>query len=133
MDTNQIIAGSLWPAGPAGFILEKWRESKMDIIVSPAIMDEVERVMIENFNAGRETADYLKRVFAYRGRYVEPKEKIDAVKNDPSDNIFLEAAVEGGADFIVTRDNDILRLKNFRGIEIVQPESMANWIRKNVL
>lgn len=132
MDTNQIIAGSLWPSGPAGFILETWRGHKIDIIVSPAMLDEVERVLRENFKTGYEAADYLKKVFAYHGKYADPKEKINMIKNDPADDIFLEAAVEGKADFIVSRDKDLMSLKNFRGAEIISPESMANWIRKNI-
>jgi len=124
MDTNQIIAGSLWPSGPAGFILEKWRERKINIIVSPAILDEVE--------SGHEAADYLKRVFAYHGNLVDPKDRINVIKDDPSDNIFLEAAVEGKADFIVSRDNHLLKLREFQGIPINSPEIMAQWIRKNI-
>lgn len=104
MDTNQIIAGSLWPSGPAGFILD----------------------------TGHEAADYLKKIFAYNGKLVDPKEKIDVIKNDPTDNMFLDAAVEGKADFIVSRDNDLLKLKNFRGIEIISPEAMTKWIRSNI-
>jgi len=132
MDTNQIIAGSLWPSGPAGFILETWRERRVDIAVSPAILDEVERVLITKFETGHEAADYLMKVFAYNGRMVDPKEKINAIKDDPSDNVFLEAAVEGKADFIVSRDKHLLNLVEFRGIAINPPEVMAQWIRKNI-
>ena len=132
LDTNQIIAGSLWPSGPAGFILETWRERKIDIVVSPAILDEVERVLITKFETGHEAVDYLKKVLAYNGKLVDPQEKINVIKNDPSDNMFLEAAIESRADFIVSRDNDLLKLKEFRGIAINSPEVMAQWIRKNI-
>ncbi len=132
MDTNQLVSGSLWPFGPAGFILEKWREKKIEIIVSPAILDELERILVVEFNKGPEAADYLKRIFAYQGKFIDPAERIDFIKDDPSDNIFLEAAVEGKADFMVSRDNHLLRLREFRGIVIISPEDMAKWIRANV-
>jgi predicted nucleic acid-binding protein len=38
---------------------------------------------------------------------------------DPDDNRILEAAVEGRADCIVTGDNHLLRLREFRGIPIL--------------
>lgn len=38
---------------------------------------------------------------------------------DPDDNCILEAAVTGRADCIVTGDNHLLRMKAFRGIEIL--------------
>ena len=46
--------------------------------------------------------------------------------------MFLEAAIAGKAEFIVSRDNDLLKLKEFRGIPINPPEVMAQWIRKNI-
>jgi uncharacterized protein len=46
---------------------------------------------------------------------------IDAVKADPSDNIYLACAVEGKADFIVSGDDHLKSLQSFRGIPIVNP------------
>jgi len=40
---------------------------------------------------------------------------------DPNDAIILEAAVAGGANLIVSGDNDLLVLGTFRGIGIVSP------------
>lgn len=49
-----------------------------------------------------------------------------AVCRDPKDDKFLELAVNGHADLIVSGDNDLLALNPFRGIPIVQP---ATFIR----
>jgi predicted nucleic acid-binding protein len=43
------------------------------------------------------------------------------VSRDPKDDKFLEAAVNGRADVIVTGDKDLLDLDPFRGIAIVTP------------
>ena len=40
---------------------------------------------------------------------------------DPKDDKFLEAAVNGRADVIVTGDKDLLDLNPFRGMAIVTP------------
>ena len=53
---------------------------------------------------------------------VEPKEKIEAVKDDIKDNIFIEIAIAGKVDYIVSQDNHLLKLKGFRGIKIITPE-----------
>ena len=53
---------------------------------------------------------------------VEPKEKIDAVKDDPKDDIFIETAVAGNVDYIISQDNHLLKLKEFRGIKIITPD-----------
>ena len=53
---------------------------------------------------------------------IEPKERINIVKDDPKDNIFIETAVAGNVDYIISQDNHLLKLKEFRGIKIITPE-----------
>jgi putative PIN family toxin of toxin-antitoxin system len=50
-----------------------------------------------------------------------PTRRVDAVSRDPDDNRVLEAAIAGHADYIVTRDGDLLDLQEFEGIPIVSP------------
>jgi len=51
---------------------------------------------------------------------VKTKEEI-TVCRDPKDNMILELAVAGQADYIVTGDKDLLALNPFRKIQIVTP------------
>jgi uncharacterized protein len=44
-----------------------------------------------------------------------------SICRDPKDNKFLELAVDGNADYIVTGDADLLVLHPFRGIQILTP------------
>ncbi|MBI2522832.1 putative toxin-antitoxin system toxin component, PIN family [Candidatus Woesearchaeota archaeon] len=53
---------------------------------------------------------------------VEPKERINIVKDDPKDNIFIETAVAGNVDYIISQDIHLLKLKEFKGIKIITPE-----------
>ena len=48
---------------------------------------------------------------------------------DPKDNKFLEIAVNGDADYILTGDQDLLILNPFRDILIVPPAYFLNLIR----
>lgn len=50
-------------------------------------------------------------------------EKI-AICRDPDDNKFLECAVWGRADLLVSRDRDLLTLDGYEGIQIVTPEQL---------
>ncbi|WP_425274152.1 PIN domain-containing protein [Thermoanaerobacter siderophilus] len=54
-----------------------------------------------------------------------PKQKIEVIKEDPKDNIFLECALEGSCDFIVTGDNHLLQLKEYKNIKIVKAEEFV--------
>ncbi len=58
---------------------------------------------------------------------VSPTVKLDVIKADPKDNIILECAVAGNADYIVSGDKHLLDLKEFSGIKILKP---AEFLRK---
>ena len=59
-------------------------------------------------------------VFINEARVIEIKEKIQACR-DPKDNMILELAVSGQADYIITGDKDLLALNPFRKIQILTP------------
>ena len=53
-------------------------------------------------------------------RHVETKSKISVVTIDPTDNIFLECALDGDADFIISGDRHLLDIKVYKDIDIVR-------------
>ncbi|HEX8228447.1 MAG TPA: putative toxin-antitoxin system toxin component, PIN family, partial [Chloroflexia bacterium] len=53
--------------------------------------------------------------------FVHPTVPIDAIASDPDDNKFLECAVAGGADYIVSGDKHLLSLGEYEGIRILSP------------
>ena len=59
-------------------------------------------------------------------RSVDPKEKIDVLKEDAPDNRILECAVEGDAHVIVTGDKHVQALGTFRGIVIMSPREFLD-------
>ena len=59
------------------------------------------------------------------GVFIEPKIEITECR-DPKDNKFLELAVAGKADCIVTGDKDLLVLHPFRNIRIITPKEFLS-------
>lgn len=47
------------------------------------------------------------------------QEKINVIQDDPQDNIFLECAVAGGCEFVVSGDRHLLQLKGYKDIKIM--------------
>jgi putative PIN family toxin of toxin-antitoxin system len=70
--------------------------------------------------------DWLKRLIA-AAELVTIVERIVACR-DPTDDKFLEVAVNGHADLILTGDNDLLVLNPFRGIPIVAPATFVQGV-----
>ena len=62
-----------------------------------------------------------------RGEGVTPAERVTACR-DPKDDKFLEIAVAGEADVIVSGDQDLLVLHPFAGIPIVPPNAFLRML-----
>lgn len=50
---------------------------------------------------------------------VETHNDLDIIKEDPSDNTLLEAAIEHNAGHIISGDNHLLKLKEYKDIKIL--------------
>jgi uncharacterized protein len=57
---------------------------------------------------------------------VENRRQIHIVR-DPEDNKILESAVEAGAEYLVTSDNDLLMLDEFQEVKIINPAQF--WVK----
>jgi putative PIN family toxin of toxin-antitoxin system len=51
--------------------------------------------------------------------FVEEKSNIGIIKYDPTDNIFLECAIDGNADYIISGDHHLLNLGSYESIRII--------------
>jgi hypothetical protein len=65
--------------------------------------------------------DDLVATYAVFATVTPGKRRVRVVQEDPSDNMVLECALEGEADFIVSGDGHLLDLGTFQGIPIVNP------------
>ena len=55
------------------------------------------------------------KIISY-SKIVEPKRKLDVVKDDLDDNKFIEAALEGKCDYLISQDKHLLKIKEFHRI-----------------
>lgn len=61
---------------------------------------------------------------------VRVRSRFKVIKEDPKDDIVLRTAYDGKAGYIVSGDRDLLKVRRFRGIKIVNPKQMMNIISK---
>ena len=102
-----------------GIIVDEWKAGTFTLIVTDIIAAEYLNVISRpKFNLSEEemisVSDYLLQV----AEFVMPEEEI-AVVDDTTDNRFLEAAIVGKVDFVVSGDHHLLDLKSFRDISIM--------------
>ena len=104
-------------------MLEK---SSFELVVSPAILAEIRRSLSypkvrKYIKASQEELDLWVASIELVAQPVEGKLRIRAVGEDPDDDKYIEAAVEGLAQFVVTGDKHLLSLKSYENIHIVTP------------
>ena len=122
LDTNIFISGIFW-RGSSNKVILNWREGRFTLITSLEAISEIIKVLKDfKIKLSDEMIKEWVDLIIRNSIIVEPKEKILAIKDDPNDDIFIETAVAGNVDYIVSQDNDLLKLKEFRGIKIITPE-----------
>lgn len=125
IDTNILVSRYLTPHGLAGQILRLWRDERFELLVSEATLEELRDVLQRPSIRGRgqlslRQIDEIIEGFRISATVVSPTETIQVVV-DPDDDKFLECAVAGGAELIVSRDPHLLDVKEYRGIRLVTP------------
>jgi putative PIN family toxin of toxin-antitoxin system len=128
LDTNVFISGIFW-RGDSERVLYSWFDNDFKLIVSKEIIQEIIEVLMD-FKIQLPLEDILLwiSILSINSEVVEPEEKINIVQDDPDDDKFIEAGVKGMARYIVTQDNHLLKIKEFRGIKILSPKEFLKII-----
>lgn len=99
-DTNVLVSGYLWK-GLARRAIEKARRGESILLISNATTEEFIRVLAyDKFGLRPQEIEPIIRDLLSISERVEVTSRIDAIKTDPTDNIFLALAVDGEADAI---------------------------------
>ncbi len=123
VDTNVLISALLFK-NSVPFRAIELAEKQGIILYSEATLNELEQVLNrKKFNKYLSLED--RQVFLLKfisaSELVSITEKI-SVCRDEKDNKFLELAVSGNANVIVTGDLDLLVLNPFQSVEIITPD-----------
>jgi putative PIN family toxin of toxin-antitoxin system len=130
LDANVFISALLSKIGAPYQIVAKWREEAFELLTSEAILEEIDKVLrypeiaqlLQRSNTELEEFVALLRDEAH---VVESKQHL-SISPDESDNRYIECAVSGGADFLVTGDkHHLLPLKEYQGVAILSPAAFV--------
>ncbi len=121
LDTNVVLSGLLFPGSTPSWALLKAQDH--EVLASDATLLELvevtSRVRFDRYiDPG--IRQRLVAEFAYACERIEILAPIRACR-DPRDDKFLEVAVYGRADLIVSGDADLLALNPFQGIAVLTP------------
>jgi putative PIN family toxin of toxin-antitoxin system len=121
-DTNVLISGLLSATSKPARALERAVTTDQLVASAETLRELMDTLLAPKFDryVSREERDSLLLRLAPLVEIVEVVQEVRASR-DPNDDKFLEVAVNGRADVIVTGDKDLLELNPFRGIAILTP------------
>lgn len=129
LDTNVLVSALLF-TGTSSELVPLWQKGVITALLSRGILDEYLRVLsYPKFQLSEEEIKGLiqEELLPYV-KVVNPRRRLRVVERDPSDNKFLECAVSGKAQVIISGDKDLLSLGRYRQIHIQSP---AQFLDKN--
>lgn len=120
LDTNVTVSALFWKGYPR-VVYDLVKEGKITIVSSLKMEAEFIRVLAYS-RFGLTPPEILPIVNNLRKyvQFIEIKSKVDVVKEDLTDNIFLECALDGQADYIISGDHHLLNIGSYEGIQIIR-------------
>lgn len=122
IDTNVLISGLFSTTSTRALAVERAVTNAQLVATGETLRELIEKLLIPKFDryVSRERREALLQRIASLVEIVEVLQHVHASR-DPKDDKFLDAAVNGRANVLVTGDRDLLDLNPVRGIAIVTP------------
>lgn len=128
LDTNTIISASVF-GGMVEEIIDLIVDNKLKLFISSDLTKEV----FKKLNEFQASKAIIKKVITVMGKGLVVVPKIEVtVCRDPKDNFVLELVETARADYLITRDKDLLDLKDqkWKSTQIVKLEAFLSNLRK---
>lgn len=133
VDTNQFLSVFVFRGLLTKLIFELVIDNRIDLYVSPALKSEVSQ-KLHYFGVNKQIENEVIHFIETKGILAVPTVKV-TVCRDSEDNFLLELTETVKADFLITRDNDLLSLpKNtWKVTKIMKPEVFLHLLRTKKL
>ena len=127
IDTNILVGGLFSERSGSHEILKRLFEGQFDLVISEPVMAEAQFILgrigkagVARFSSRRR--ERLWRFFEEHAIVAKPKGKPPRICQDPDDDKLFAAAIEGGADFLVSNDGFVLDVWEFEGVRVMRPD-----------
>jgi putative PIN family toxin of toxin-antitoxin system len=136
LDANVFVSAVLNPMGTPARLYTLWHEGRYDVLMSAAILEEMTRVLRYPKIAERHgwsepqllafIEDIVSLTLSTPGALT-----LTVIQDDPADNRYLECAVEGHAEVLVTGDRLLLNLDEYQGVIILTPRAFLDMLQRS--
>jgi uncharacterized protein len=126
LDTNVLISALVSATGAAAQILARCQAGELELLISPANLTELRRVLA--YPKIRKRLDYTDTQIEAFVTFLEqsftlltPLTEVRAVPADSDDDKFVALALAGEAQYIISGDDHLLRIGQYEGVTILKP------------
>jgi uncharacterized protein len=124
-DTSILVSAFLKHSGVNAKVLRQAKD-RLQLHLSEDTLEETNRVLLtyerirkKYTYSDTEAREYLEALRIIAERVIRVVPRIKVIKNDPQDDPVLACGLKSEADYIVSKDNHLVELKEYGGIKIV--------------
>jgi putative PIN family toxin of toxin-antitoxin system len=123
LDTNVIVSGAFFGGQPRA-VLDVWAEGKLEVVMTPAILEEYSRVC-DRLQASYPAPDYRPLLFRLvaHGTLVPDSDGREGVTADPDDDKFMWCALQSDST-VVSGDRHLLDANGWNGVRVLTPSEL---------
>lgn len=134
LDANVLAPAFVNPEAAAGRLVGLWRAGVIELVVSAPILAELRRTYEDSYYARRITPDLVEAAVALlqaEALVVPLTVSVTGIATHPEDDLVLATAASAAADFLGTRDRQLLKLETFHGVRIVHPADLVSLLLRD--
>ncbi|MDG6224100.1 MAG: putative toxin-antitoxin system toxin component, PIN family [Candidatus Thermoplasmatota archaeon] len=119
LDSNILISGFFWN-GNERSLLTRCKSGKIRSVTSEQILSETEMVLRKKFHVPDDKIHAFIQSLILMSDLVFITDSLYVIEDDPKDNMVLETAILGKAEYIISGDNHLLKIKQYDSVRIIQ-------------
>ncbi|MCL2844267.1 MAG: putative toxin-antitoxin system toxin component, PIN family [Chitinivibrionia bacterium] len=133
LDTNVFVSAFYWGGNPQ-IIINRIVEGIDTLYISNEIINELFDVMSRpKFKTAPDVIERYACSLENLGRKVFIAGKIKGICRDKDDDDKIECGITSGANYLITGDNDLLVLKEYRGLKIITVKDYMEEVNKKFM
>jgi len=132
LDTNVLGPGLLLEQGVLFDVVGYWREKRLEVVVSEHLIAELSAALEKPYWRSRFALERIEQALMtvrQGALWVIPTPGIRGIATHWHDDVVIATALTGDAEYLVTEDKELLRLKSYRIVKIVSPLEFLEILR----
>ncbi len=133
IDTNVFVSYLLSPRGATAWLLALWRDRRFDIVISPALFTELVGVLQRphiSLKVDVQRRFTLLRRLRQEAIWTPGELDASGATPDPKDDMLISAALETGAQYLVTWDGRLLSQVARNDLRLITPEELITLVSR---